>query len=520
MSSCHVTVPYSTLFSLLSTIGNPRKKKNANEGTSDVIKKQKAASRKVTTTKVTTKATDAKATAAEDGNDDDTIEVEDGKRSKGDSIPWEKNPAWIAKAIEFLVDNPSFRRKLYSDSTSDATAQGRVKVQGKTTKLQMYEMMMDYVAGVKSAEEMKEDAAKAASGSKDSDGLVAEDKETGGEDTDDEANNTGVLSPENVAMYLGNRERFAKSLQQQFSRMKKQYGTHVKTLYDTGGGVKSEEEQANLIEKIREQFVHWDDLHAFWRELPNYNPVGVSNAKSGGNHAKRAGTIFGMEPIYNSEDRKETSVWKELSVDTPSSPRSRSEASSEAGAIDADEDDREVVVEGKDTKPIKSKPEKQHKLKRRAAFDIESLDEIHQQELAESANRSRERLALELQREENKRRKLDNDKERMKMEREARQAQLQRDQMMMNMMQQMMGFNRRNGGVGAQMGPPQGPYGGGNMGQQPQNYDAGENTGQQQNPGYHTDGLLSPSSLSGFSYGDAGNSQFSGSSSPSQYRFD
>lgn len=39
----------------------------------------------------------------------------------------------------------------------------------------------------------------------------------------------------------------------------------------------------------------WKDLHAFWRELPNYNPIGVENSMPGEDHAGAAAALFDPE---------------------------------------------------------------------------------------------------------------------------------------------------------------------------------------------------------------------------------
>ncbi|KAJ7848962.1 hypothetical protein B0H14DRAFT_2313774, partial [Mycena olivaceomarginata] len=52
------------------------------------------------------------------------------KKERASNIPWADNPGWIGKAIEYLTDNPQFRLKLFSDSTEDATKEGRKKHQG------------------------------------------------------------------------------------------------------------------------------------------------------------------------------------------------------------------------------------------------------------------------------------------------------------------------------------------------------------------------------------------------------
>ncbi|KAJ6490010.1 hypothetical protein C8R45DRAFT_767089, partial [Mycena sanguinolenta] len=155
------------------------------------------------------------------------------------------------RAVEYLTTEQAFRLRLFSDSMEDATVKGRKKVVGKESKINMY-------------------------------GTLAEAVFT------DEA----VITEEVREDYSKDPLRYAKSLQQQFSRLKTAYRDHVKTLYQTGGGLKPEDQQSNLIEKIKQAFPLWDDLDGFWRELPNYNPVGVSNAAGGIDHAARAESLF------------------------------------------------------------------------------------------------------------------------------------------------------------------------------------------------------------------------------------
>lgn len=47
-----------------------------------------------------------------------------------------------------------------------------------------------------------------------------------------------------------------------------------------------------LPDEVREEFPWWDELHAFWRELPNYNPIGVQSSEPGTDHAGAAADIF------------------------------------------------------------------------------------------------------------------------------------------------------------------------------------------------------------------------------------
>ena len=43
---------------------------------------------------------------------------------------------------------------------------------------------------------------------------------------------------------------------------------------------------------IRSEWPWWDDLHAYWRELPNYNPQGVQSSEPGTMHASDAAALF------------------------------------------------------------------------------------------------------------------------------------------------------------------------------------------------------------------------------------
>ena len=47
-----------------------------------------------------------------------------------------------------------------------------------------------------------------------------------------------------------------------------------------------------LTEKIQEQWPFYNNLHNIWSELPNYNPVGVTNSGPGQDFAARAATVF------------------------------------------------------------------------------------------------------------------------------------------------------------------------------------------------------------------------------------
>ncbi|KAJ7671705.1 hypothetical protein B0H14DRAFT_1017237 [Mycena olivaceomarginata] len=186
------------------------------------------------------KPSEAEAEAVDIPDDSDTGEKDEKERAG--TISWADNPGWVTKAVNYLIDNSSFRIKLFSDSTEDATNDGRKRIVGKESKINMYGTLAHEIF-----KELPKDAPP--------------------EDTEDD-----VVSAEVRAAYKDNPIRFAKSLQQQFARLKKSYSAHKKTLVQTGGGLKPEDQQNNLIEKIKLAFPHWDELDGFWRELPNYKP--------------------------------------------------------------------------------------------------------------------------------------------------------------------------------------------------------------------------------------------------------
>lgn len=60
------------------------------------------------------------------------------KKERAKPVEWDKHKEWTERAIQHLINNPTFRLKLFSDSTSDAKDQSRRKVQGKDAKSILY----------------------------------------------------------------------------------------------------------------------------------------------------------------------------------------------------------------------------------------------------------------------------------------------------------------------------------------------------------------------------------------------
>ena len=57
---------------------------------------------------------------------------------KPKQLEWGSNPAWIQRAIEYLTSDVKFRLRLFSDTTSGAKAEGRLKVQASESKIALY----------------------------------------------------------------------------------------------------------------------------------------------------------------------------------------------------------------------------------------------------------------------------------------------------------------------------------------------------------------------------------------------
>ncbi|KAJ7198689.1 hypothetical protein C8J57DRAFT_1634962 [Mycena rebaudengoi] len=194
----------------------------------------------------------AKAVEPSDDSDSELEESTTGKKKARCTVNWVKNPQWTELLITYLCENPSFRIRLFSDSTAEAKKAGRQKLIGKDGKPQQYAVLAEYIF------------------------------------KDDEAEK---------ARYANAKPKFAMSVDTRLRRLKKEYKEYCGRLGATGAGLDPEavlegSNIANLIDEIREEWPHWDDLHAFWRELPNYNPIGVQSSQPGTNHGAAASALF------------------------------------------------------------------------------------------------------------------------------------------------------------------------------------------------------------------------------------
>ncbi|KAJ7887972.1 hypothetical protein B0H13DRAFT_2342151 [Mycena leptocephala] len=170
-------------------------------------------------------------------------EVEEKENDGGDSgaarVFWDKDATRTERLLDWLTVNVDDRLKLFSDSTQDANEQGRKKQTGKTTKMAYYLKMADAVFSVDASDTVRAD-------------------------------------------YVENPNRYARSVENYLGRLRKRYRDINNELGQTGAGLKPEDvtpesEIANKIAKIKVDFPYWEQLHGFWRTLPNFNPYTVSS---------------------------------------------------------------------------------------------------------------------------------------------------------------------------------------------------------------------------------------------------
>jgi len=75
----------------------------------------------------------------------DDINADVPKTKRAPDIQWAKNPDWTFTLIAYLGDHVSFRLKLFSDSTADATKEGRAKHTAKDGKAQQYAILARHI---------------------------------------------------------------------------------------------------------------------------------------------------------------------------------------------------------------------------------------------------------------------------------------------------------------------------------------------------------------------------------------
>jgi hypothetical protein len=71
--------------------------------------------------------------------------VDAPKVKRAPDIQWAKNLDWTYTLIAYLGDHVAFRLKLFSDSTADATKEGRPKLTAKDGKIQQYGVLAKHI---------------------------------------------------------------------------------------------------------------------------------------------------------------------------------------------------------------------------------------------------------------------------------------------------------------------------------------------------------------------------------------
>ena len=75
----------------------------------------------------------------------DNVDLEAPKSKRAPDIQWAKSPDWTHTLISYLGDHVSFRLKLFSDLTADATKEGRIKHMAKDGKNQQYAILAKHI---------------------------------------------------------------------------------------------------------------------------------------------------------------------------------------------------------------------------------------------------------------------------------------------------------------------------------------------------------------------------------------
>ncbi|KAF6758819.1 hypothetical protein DFP72DRAFT_1064335 [Ephemerocybe angulata] len=225
---------------------------------------------------------------------------------KRKNLDWVTNTKWTDTLITYLTTHPIFRAKLFSDSNADAAKEGRSKAVGKDSKNKHYGTLAEHIF----ANDVNEKAGFA-------------------------------LKP----------TRYATSVETRLRRLKTDYQGHVKDLKQTGAGIAREDitpgsELESLRKKVDKVFPWFDDLHAFWKDLPNYNPIDVTTSTPGASHAENAAAAF--EPPSKVNDEVDDEV--------------KSDSEDEDGKEDEVQDDDEE--EGSDE--VSSDEEKEKVTKRKS----------------------------------------------------------------------------------------------------------------------------------------------------------
>ncbi|KAJ6550644.1 hypothetical protein DFH09DRAFT_1366660 [Mycena vulgaris] len=264
-------------------------------------------------------------------DDSSDIEVAKNGRAPRKQVNWVKNPHWTDKLVEFLSENPTFRIKLFSDSTADAKKEARAKQVAKDGKAVQCGVLAKYIFENDEQEQ---------------------------------------------ARYANDSAKFAGAVETRLRRLKKDYIGFLGQIGATGAGLDPDQARegsqlASVFDEVREKFPWWDELHGFWRELPNYNPIGVQSSEPGVDHASAAADLYArtgsdeerdLDPDAGEQDGEDgRSDWSKAQDDRPED--TGGDDYSHSSSPDSEEEEDVIAPEKTPTPAVPTKKPRQAKAK-------------------------------------------------------------------------------------------------------------------------------------------------------------
>ncbi|KAJ6605119.1 hypothetical protein B0H10DRAFT_2229112 [Mycena sp. CBHHK59/15] len=173
--------------------------------------------------------------------------------------------------------------------------------------------------------------------------------------------------PHEQARYANDKAKYTTAVETRLRRLKKEYKGILEQVGATGAGLDPERvregsqlasvfgESSQSLPTIYQSLLTWgcirrdprevavvDELHAFWRELPNYNPIGVQSSEPGTDHANAALALFDDRPGGSDDEdgRSDTSRARDGIVDDGGDDKSHSSSPDD----DDDDDDDDIDV--------------------------------------------------------------------------------------------------------------------------------------------------------------------------------
>ncbi|KAF9510213.1 hypothetical protein BS47DRAFT_1364692 [Hydnum rufescens UP504] len=151
------------------------------------------------------------------------------------ALPWKSKPAWTWLLVQKLTEDPPFHIALFSDSVTTAKVEDWPVLKNGVAKTILHQELAAYIFEDDSEQKEK---------------------------------------------YVLKLKEFAKSVGSCLKILHNEYKDLKATLNSTGHGVKPLDVEEGASAKIKKTFPWWDEFHAFWMDLLNYNPIGMINSAS------------------------------------------------------------------------------------------------------------------------------------------------------------------------------------------------------------------------------------------------